>query len=181
MTDDASADGALDWAALTDQVHQASLLSFTRLLEAHPEETFYAFCLYTDGDGWTIVPSANSEEGFARHAHRAPTSQAYYRWPSSEWAYEAEQASQFNATCRTLREADSGASIVQFRRQVVAVLTEALRRLREDEPVRTLNSTGRLSLFVTMTDDDEAEAIEDASARVLNPPELVTGFLARYA
>jgi len=59
--------------------------------------------------------------------------------------------------------------------RLVEVLTTALTRLREK---REMEST---ILFVTLTDSDEAEVIENASAQRLNPPGLLDLFHARYA
>ena len=60
---------------------------------AHPHDVFYAFALYTDGSDMTVLPAANSEDGYqqkvTRRGEMEPAELKYYRWATAEWASEA--------------------------------------------------------------------------------------------
>jgi len=45
---------------LTDKVIDVANYIFLTLIQEHPNETLYAFILYADEDGYTILPAANS-------------------------------------------------------------------------------------------------------------------------
>ena len=60
---------------------------------------------------------------------------------------------------------------------LVEAMTTALERLRQARGALLVDTI----LFVSLTDSDAAETVEDASACRLNPPALREQFLARYA
>ncbi len=177
----------MDRDALADEIAAAARLSFAALLARHGDEDFYAFALYTDGDGWTVVPAANSREQFRATVEREgledPADLAAYRWSSAEWAYEAFAAEPFEPICATLRAAseardDDEAAFAAFKDDLHHAMTEALRRL-DREGFFGDRRDGAV-LFVTSSDADEAPALEDRSAEALNPPDTAEAFRRRY-
>lgn len=60
--------------------------------------------------------------------------------------------------------------------QLFEAMTAALAGLRRDRGALTADTI----LFLTLTDSDEAEAVEDHSAQHMNPPALLTLFSERY-
>lgn len=56
------------------------------------------------------------------------------------------------------------------------IMARALRRLRDIYADRLQNVT----LFVTVTDYDEAEEIENRSAILINPPGIAQAFVSRF-
>src|SRR5690606_1777673 len=93
---------------LQASIRDAARHVFTRLRGQHPDETFYAFALYTDDGAMTVVPAANSEEGLAAALEKAqadPEERSYYRWATAEWAYEAyDPDGHFGEICTRVRE-----------------------------------------------------------------------------
>src|SRR5947209_6679990 len=91
---------------LRHEIRQAAKQAFTAIRSQHASERFYAFGLWTDGCAGVVMPAANSEQGFGRvmekyEQYRVNTESTlakigmtyseytnYYRWCTSEWAYE---------------------------------------------------------------------------------------------
>ena len=174
----------MNWTDLENDVYAEAKSVFTNLQQAHPDKPFYAFALYTDSDGITVCPAANSPDGLQRSLAQAeiePDDEdaRYYRWATAEWAYEYWEAQSFNEICRRLREDESGEDTDEVVARLVAVMTQALARLRAEGVFRD-GPDGAPILFVSVSDDDRAEDIENESARVLNAPDAAARFLARY-
>lgn len=181
----------MDWPALTHDIAAAARQSFGDLLARHGDETFYAFALYTDEDCITIAPAANSQE---RHQATLaalddkPDRQErnYYRWASSEWAYEAWAGEPFNPISSRLRAAcaavsGDAAAFAAFKAQVHQAMAGALRQLDgEGFFGRHRQEANAAVLFITAPDADDTEAMEDQSARLLNPPAVCKAFLQQH-
>lgn len=108
---------------------------------------------------------------------------AYCKWASAEWAYESFAADPFNAICDRLRDAcdaasDDEAAFAAFKADVHQAMTDALKHLDETGFFGERRSAP--VLFITSSDYDEAQAMEDRSASVLNPPEIDAAFQKRY-
>ncbi len=183
-----------DPAQLSASIRDAARQAFGELRHAHPQETFYAFALYTD-DGWmTIVPAANSEESFRRAAgdDMDPVERAYMRWATAEWACEAAGGEHFDAANALLNAApeaaptdeaaDKAGEAPRYREEgnaLLASMVEGLRLLDAEGFFGVGEAREKVTLFVSISDSDEAEEIETSSARQLNPPGVVAAFAAR--
>ena len=179
---------------LSTLIRNAARQAFGELRRAHPDETFYAFALYTD-DGWmTIVPAANSEEGFRRVAEDDPdpAEHHYARWATAEWAYEAVGDEHFDAANDLLNASptDDRTGEDEPARQerryggqgeaLLACMVEGLRLLDAEGFFGTGEDRERVTLFVSISDSDEAEEVETSSARQINPPGVAAAFAKRY-
>ena len=162
-----------DPAQLSASVRDAARQAFGDLRRAHPDETFYAFALYTD-DGWmTIVPAANSEEGFRRATEDDPdpANQKYSRRATAEWAYEAAGDEYFDAANDLLNappadegtgDGDEAAQAHRYRDEGNALLggmVEGLRLLDAKGFFGTGAEREKVTLFVSISDSDEAEEV----------------------
>lgn len=172
---------------LTRDIREAARASFSALLAQHGDEHFYAFALYTDEDCYTVVPAANSLErhqaAMARKEDVDPGTIACYKWSSAEWAFECFAADPFDPVCDQLADAcaavsGDAAAFAAFKADVHAAMTEALRQL-DAEGFFDEHRAGAV-LFITSSGGDEALAMEDASAKALNPPQGLAEFLGRF-
>jgi hypothetical protein len=59
-------------------------------------------------------------------------------------------------------------------------MVEALRQLDAEQFFGTGDARDRVTLFVSVSDDDGALDIETKSAEVLNPPPVAAAFAKRY-
>ncbi|WP_240647384.1 MULTISPECIES: DUF4303 domain-containing protein [Burkholderia cepacia complex] len=186
-------EGRLDEDVMSDfsdfqrEIADAARATFRALRAQYPDEHFYAFALYTDSGAMTVVPAANSVEGLRRTREQqgVPDDDPWYAWGFSEWAYAAAEASPFNAICGKLADDLLSPQFVrsrfsEFSRQLHAEMIGALRLLDREGLFGTDDERAAITLFVSISDDDAAEALENESAKALNPPAVVDAFLRRY-
>ncbi len=178
---------SFDPAPLNTSIRDAARAAFGELCRAHPNERFYAFALYTD-DGWmTIVPAANSEEGLRRAVgdDTDPADHRYYRWATAEWAYEAAGDEHFDAANALLKAPDSDEAQSGGHQEkgdaLLASMTEGLRLLDAEGFFGRGTERETVTLFVSISDSDEAEEVETSSAQQLNPPAVAAAYAARDA
>jgi hypothetical protein len=176
----------MNWVELERRVYEAVKYAFTELLGTHPKEHFYAFALYTDSSAMTICAAANSVQGLdeklsqEEEEDRTEETIKYYKWASSEWAYESWGREGFKEICMLLRESPERADIEKFRSKIIDVMTAVLLRIKNEGFFKFSGSPRNPVLFVTVTDDDGAEALENQSAKILNGEKEFDEFLARY-
>jgi hypothetical protein len=164
----------MDWDKIERDIHQASSATFAELIGQTAGGKIYAFCLYTDSDGGSVVPSANSEAGYRDALEAAgectDLDRRYYRWAPEEWKYCGFGGNRFNAISRTLfASADLD--------HTAKAMVRALDRLRGDEAYTRLAEPP--ILFISASDDDRARSLENQSAQTLNSPERASIFLGR--
>jgi hypothetical protein len=177
----------MDWDSITRHLEQAVLSAFDDLAVAVRGRRLYALSLVTEDGAMSVGMAANTEEALQqrldaeRHGGADPSSQdgAWLRWGVGEWQYEGWRDDLFAAVNRRLyHEAVGGRidGIAAHLARLIEAMTVALARLRREREVETASTI----LFVTLTDSDEAEAFENASARRLNPAALLDLFHARH-
>lgn len=177
----------MGWLNLEKRVYEAAKSAFTSLQNSHPDERFYAFALYTDSSAMTICPSANSVQSLEAKVNqeqeedRSEEAIQYYKWASSEWEYEAWESERFKDICTTLRESSERNDIEKFQSQVFITMTNALLMLKNEGFFESFGIPQAPVLFVTITDDDRAEELENQSAKILNGEKEFDGFINRYS
>ncbi|MBN1287971.1 MAG: DUF4303 domain-containing protein [Anaerolineae bacterium] len=182
--------GADYFTTLRTAVRAASEKAFTQIRENHPDEEFYAFALNTDDSVLTAVECANSEEGFQRavkrFAYTDPADLSYLRWNVPEWAYESIATEFSPAVHQALNGAErshieESLGFVAFRERVHQTMIEALQDLEANHFFGTGNVREKITVFVSISDSDLAERLENVSAQKLNPVSVYERFLARYS
>lgn len=180
----------MDWEKLTADVVEAATAAFSALMSEKSDERFYAFALYTDEFAETILPSANSIEGFDRVLRKRretnPPQVAAYRWATAEWAYEAKHAALFGGIYRQLEKhrktlPDTEEALASYRTSVHECMISALARMDESGFFAPGQGRENVVVFISSSDDDEAFDMENKSARRLNPEQVYLPFLERYA
>lgn len=171
-------------------IADAARTTYRALLAAHPDERFYAFALYTDSGAMTVVPAANSEEGLERSRKQLnrgddQPAPAWLIWRTAEWAYEAAEADSFNALCKRLADTVIGPAVPdaefgEFFRTLQLDMIEALRILDQEGLFGTGEAREKITLFVSISDEEGADALESESAKMLNPPVVADLFIERY-
>lgn len=160
---------------IEDKIYEAAKLTFTQLRQQSQEE-FYAYALYTDDSAMTVVPAANSLNGLAvKLQEEAEIGEPdepiklYYKWASAEWQYEAWGGKNFQDICSIVRHHPKRVEFTAFREEVINAMTQALKRLDNEGFFGTGSQRKAITLFVTSSDSDDAEEIENRSAVTLNP------------
>ena len=174
----------MDWTTIGAELTAAVDAATLALLDDPGSGDLYAIALSVAEDGMGIGLCWTTETHF--RAHLASESQhetlsdddaAYYRWAPAEWSHETWRDDLFagiNATV-SAKAPDDGLSRRDFKR-LIDVMIEALAALREAQSPALANTT----LFVTVTDSEDSQSIENRSAAKLNPRALHQAFAARY-
>lgn len=169
----------IDSPELRAETKRAVAAAFDDLRAAHPDETFYAFALYTDDGAAGISPAANSEEGLAAKitAYGEDAEPGYLRWATSEWAYEGIGWDRTAAVYGKIGEiGDAAEDFDAFHQGVLALMEGVLADLDAEGFFGRGEERERIALFCAITDSDEDDDLVDRTIRALNPPALV----ARY-
>ena len=176
------------FAAFGEKLVQAVRADFIELAKKIEGEKLYAVALVTDSDAGTVYLGLNTEEALLRRLDYYkrevnPEVQVYLpplRWTPDEWLYSDGQLEQAQMTeaSRMLREReDYGA---ESQSAFYEAATEALGRLDREGLFSAVVARDELTLFLSVNDDDRVYAIEDYSAKLLNPEPVYERFAKRY-
>jgi hypothetical protein len=172
----------LDSKKLRKLITAAAKRAFTEVREAHRDEDFYAFALYTDDGLMTVMPSANTEQGYQRavkkYGFKKRQEKSYVRWATAEWAYEGVGADAFNQVCDLIngQEIDDMSAKANY---VIGSMVGALKALDDKGVFGKGEARKKITVFVSISDSDDAEGIENKSAEMLNPPAVFAEFQKR--
>ena len=174
----------MNWEEFEVEVRSLVVRALQELQGEHSGEQFYAFALYTDSSAMTIALAGNSLEALELKLQEEDeedreVSRQYYKWAASEWQYEAWRGELFRNACKALREADGRADILTFRKELYSVMTNILNTLRQGDFFQAF-IVQEPTLFVTVTDDDAAESVENETAKILNSPPMYKNFINRF-
>jgi hypothetical protein len=178
----------MNWNDVGGKLRAATIASFDALQAEDESGDVYAICLLTDDGAMSVGFSANSEAHFvARRAEEAEeremtaSFEAYLRWDPAEYAYEDigddafEQANAPLIAAATSDDGEGDNADVHLDHLIDAMI-DALANLRAERG----DALAKVTLFVTVTDSEQTEEVENRSAERLNPPELAAPFLRRY-
>ncbi|MHC4047055.1 DUF4303 domain-containing protein [Bradyrhizobium sp. 23AC] len=171
----------MDWNAKVEKLRAATIATVDALTSLLKGQRLYAICLQTADDGMSVGLCANTEEGYAEKRaseteieDMTPEYSAYVRWAPAEWRYEIFGDDHFADINRdlTAASANSNKDFNVYYDHLIDAMVDALAHLRA-ERAQALEG---VTLFVTISDSEEAEAVERRSANRLNPPTLAGEF-----
>jgi hypothetical protein len=180
--------GEFDGEKFRVMVRDATRRTFTALRQKHPKETFYAFALYSDEDGMTMLPAANSEERLQAKVKergadkKGPEYVRELRWATPEWAYEGAEADDFDLICDKLAAIVVGDKPIKggrakFKKQVFETAVEVLADLDAEGLFGQGAARQRITLFFTNSESGSL-SLERKTARRLNPASVYKRFWA---
>ena len=171
----------MNWNAKVEKLRAATIAAVDALRSVLEGQRLYAICLQTADDGMNVGFCANTEEGYAeKRASEAeiedmtPQYSAYLRWAPAEWRYEVFGDDHFAEVNRdlTAASASSDKDFSLYFDRLIDAMIDALAHLRA-ERAQALEG---VTLFVTISDSEEAKAVERRSADRLNTPRLAGQF-----
>lgn len=154
-----------------------------RTLEAALHERVYVCAIGTDSDFVTLFLAVNTEESLARHiaAMKAEglcdteADEISYKWSLSEYQYGED--THFNDISQLLYSVENAAD---YKDQMIDVMTRVLQETDDAIFARYGQTKSDIVFFLSMTDDDEAESLENETVVRMTRPELAADFLKRY-
>jgi hypothetical protein len=193
---------AVDLSSVRGQIAEAARRAFTDARSQHPDETFYAFALYSDDDAMTVVPTCNTEQGYERCVKRYQKNKSYmdsitsrgiafsdslssFRWGTDEWAYGGAGVEHFKTVNKLINaegqyDEDDPDEFVQFKGQVFATMVLGLRDLDAEGFFGTGRQRRGITLLCSISDSPCAVWLYEESARRLNPRPVYQAFSKQW-
>ncbi|WP_454762214.1 DUF4303 domain-containing protein [Caulobacter segnis] len=171
----------MDWIAVAGELQAATVAAVDMVSSKLEKQRLYAVCLQTADDGMSVGFCANTEESYAeKRAAEAeiedmsPDYAAYLRWTPAEWGYEGFGDDLFADINRDLTAASAAVhdDFALYFDHLIRAMTDALAYLRAE---RALVLDG-VTLFVTISDSEAADAVERRSVQRLNRSTLAAEF-----
>ncbi|AHE53498.1 DUF4303 domain-containing protein [Sphingomonas sanxanigenens] len=170
----------IDWKAITKDLGEAVIAVADDLLASIGRHRLYAICLLTDDDGGSVGFWAATEEDFERRRaseaeadEMTPAYEAYLRWTPEEWSEDAHGDVFMRRINKPLfAEVIGGTSSPAHFDRTIEAMTDALALLRAERADKLADVT----LFVSVSDSEDADGIERRSVALLNPPALISAF-----
>ncbi|MBO9547254.1 MAG: DUF4303 domain-containing protein [Caulobacter sp.] len=175
----------MDWIAITGELRAAAVGAVDMLSSVLEGRHLYAICLQTADDAMSVGFCANTEESYAdKHASEAkienmsPDYAAYLRWAPAEWGYEGFGDDLFADINRDLTAASAASEndFAVYFHHLIQAMIDALAHLRA-ERTQALEA---VTLFVTISDSEAAQAVERQSVHQLNRSTLAAEFCQRF-
>ncbi|PQP80851.1 hypothetical protein C0Q44_24175 [Paenibacillus sp. PCH8] len=146
-------------------------------------EKVYACAFGTDSDWVTLFMTVNTEESLSKHITDmkeqelcdSEQDEIYYRWGCSEYQYGED--THFNHISRLLYATEE---VQKYKDEIIRIIAEVVNETADDVFARYGQVKGDITFFISMTDDDMAEDIENQSVQQMTADSLVSGFLTRY-
>ena len=174
----------MNWSTTGENISQAVSQSYEDFVFNNSIDDIYALCLSVAEDGMGIVMSANSETYCSEKLSAesdvediTPQYKNYLRWSPAEWRFEGIGDDVFQPINDTLTKMVFNDELDHSRFiKLINAMIGALRNLRESQD----DALKEVTMFVTITDSDEAEEIENRSAISINPPDLAQAFVSCF-
>ena len=150
------------------------------LKEIVSKSDVYAVSLYSDESATSISFGANSIENFEKNVSEKNATIiediAYYKWAPDEWDFEGYNAEKFRDINKWLYENSERDDFEMFFQKTIETMISVLRKSKNI----IKNDLEKITFFVTITDNDIAEEIENKSSREINTPDVHCSFMKRY-
>ncbi|MEK4077076.1 DUF4303 domain-containing protein [Paenibacillus sp. FSL M7-0656] len=147
------------------------------------DEEVYACAFGTDSDWVTLFMAVNTEESLAGHIVSmkeqglcdSEEDEIYYRWGCSEYQYGED--THFNHISRLLYVTEE---VQEYKDEIIRIIAKVVNETADDVFARYGQAKADITFFVSLTDDDLAEEIENQSVHHMTVPSLASKFLKRY-
>ncbi|WP_340028502.1 DUF4303 domain-containing protein [Paenibacillus sp. FSL H7-0940] len=166
-----------------DQFRAGFLSDLEQTLAKVQHEKVYACVFGTDSDWITLFMAVNTEESLTRHITNmkeqglcdSEQDEIYYRWGCSEYQYGED--THFNHISRLLYATED---VQKYKDEIIRIIAKVVNETTGDVFARYGQAKADITFFVSLTDDDLAEEIENQSVHLMTVPSLASKFLKRY-
>ena len=155
---------------LAETVRDAAIKDLGEILNQTDDENVYAVALVTDSNCCSLFLAVNTVE----YLNNETDGSDECRWHPDEWGYSDGHGSELVKLSALLWENYGN---LPGRAFFFNALISAMKQLKESGIFK--ERTDEITFFVSISDDEDAENIEDMSASQLNLPALAAAFLSR--
>ena len=158
------------YQGLAERIREAAEKDLHEVLEQIGDEHIYTAALVTDRYCCTLFLAVNTVEFL--NGNGGPDSES--KWYPDEWGYSDADNSELSKLSKLLWEHHDNLPGEAF---FFDAVISAMKQLKEAGTFG--GRSEEITFFVSISDDEEAENLEDFSAKLLNSPELAAAFLNR--
>ncbi len=182
---------------LEHKIEQAVKKDMQKILKEIGNEKIYAVALVTDSDCITLYLAVNTYEFLEKHDKEYLADMdlseediknlkqgfaSLTQWIPDEWGYSDNDNSELAKISKQLYENSKSEDFddeeyEENQKLFFETVTSALKHLIEEKVFGEYSE--EITYFISMSDDDRAEEIENNSAELLNPPDIYETFLSR--
>ncbi|WP_025685689.1 DUF4303 domain-containing protein [Paenibacillus maysiensis] len=153
------------------------------ILEEVKNEKVYGCAFGTDSDFVTLFLAVNTEESLVRHITNmkaqglcnSKEDENYYRWGFCEYQYG--DTTHLNHISKFLYATEN---VFDYKDEMIKIMAKVVKETDDVLFSQFGQSKEDIIFFVSMTDDDMAEELENQSVIQMTNAKLVDGFLHRY-
>lgn len=171
------------------QLLEAVRRDFQELVKLIKDEHLYAISLVTDSYFNSIYLAINTEEALLKQVSKYEKDMnlksqeftVYLKWTPAEWLYGNSKISDSKVKqISEMLQHKNFESTIEFEVKFYEVVANVLKVLDEENFFSVSTNRDKLTLFMSMSDDDKAINIENYSAKLLNPEEISNQFAKRF-
>lgn len=159
------------YQSLAERIREAAEKDMSEIIEQIGDESIYTAALVTDRDCCSLFLAVNTLE-YLNNECDEPEDEC--KWHPDEWGYSDGHGSHLVKLCGLLWENRRNLPGETF---FFNALISAMKQLKDTGIFG--EHTDDITFFVSISDDEEAEKLEDFSAIQLNAPKLAAEFLSR--
>ncbi len=159
------------WQGVAEKIRDAIAADICEILDRTGDEHIYTAALVTDSDCCSLFLAVNTLE-YLESEDEEPDDES--KWHPDEWGYSDGHGSELVKLSKSLWENHNTLPGEAF---FFSAMISAMKQVKDSGIFG--ERTDEITLFISISDDEDAENLEDSSAMTLNSPELATVFLNR--
>ena len=172
---------------LADHVHAALRAAFSEVIRVNPNQTFYAFALFTDDSLQFMHPAANTEQALTATVQRykkevdlkygTTSTRTGMRWSYGDWGLFANFGEEHFAEINKALNVNIDGPEEEFMATIDSLWAAALEGFKRLEKEQFFGSgSGRLKITLTLVGDLPSELV-DSWVSALNPPAVADRYI----
>lgn len=159
------------WQGVAEKIRDAIAADMCEILDRTGDEHIYTAALVTDSDCCSLFLAVNTLE-YLESEDEKPDDES--KWHPDEWGYSDGHGSELVKLSKSLWENHNTLPGEAF---FFSAMISAMKQVKDSGIFE--ERTQEITFFISISDDEDAENLEDSSAMTLNCPELAAVFLNR--
>lgn len=159
------------WQVVAEKIRDAIAADICEILDRTGDEHIYTAALVTDSDCCSLFLAVNTLE-YLESEDEEPDDES--KWHPDEWGYSDGHGSELVKLSKSLWENHNTLPGEAF---FFSAMISAMKQVKDSGIFE--ERTQEITFFISISDDEDAENLEDSSAMTLNCPELAAVFLNR--
>src|SRR5262249_24959886 len=177
----------IDPDRVADQVYVASKAAFSDLIRANPNQSFYAFALFTDDSLQFLHAVANTEEALTSTVKRyretvdpkygCTSTRAGMRWSYGDWGFFPEVGAEHFEEINEALRANFDSDEEEFEAGIESLWTAVLYGFQRLEKERFFGSGPERSKTTLLVVGDLPSELVESWVSALNPPDVAGRYI----